>query len=1829
MDRAAATSSVSTGMSNSSGASAGMVRTNSTSSLGSNADHSQQSQQQRQQHQHLLETLRGSMSPEQRQTFRNMLAQSVQRQRAARQLSAASSNDPSSAATAAGSVSGSGSNVSSNRRLVFGNEKAQPPPLVHSISNGSASDRLSQAVDTLTANAPVDLLSSLFDGLANPADMVAPSSALIDGLGSDFGFDFPFWSPLPETTMSSTLAPASVPAAAPLLAATAGADMFDNLFGDIGFGFDTDQSLLTTATAMTTAAPAQPQSSAMSNSAAQLVSMDSLQQSIDNLIKEVTGFDPRQRQQQQQQQQQQQLTDSSNATINSTTSTVLPTLISQSPLPQAANTSIRRTSTSTTSTATTDRKWTQNENIILCKAIKEYNDSPEVLQMIALKFFPGRTAEDCRKQLSKLQKKLGPNLDGILPETNISNSNIGTNNSNNQLQLQPLLPLQPPPQKLPPRQKKQQPRQHQPQPQPQHQQLQLQPQPALTNQTTTAATLRAATNVMPIHSAAAPDVVPIRQMPSFGQFAPRASVDMMTPVKTPSSAATIGLTSAPSSTLVSPLQASGVSFSLAGALSTNTPISSSTATTAATATAGLPTTGKKRGRPVKKPTIIARPPAQLIPRPEPIQALNLHPLPMALTGAAQTMTASTAIMAGGMLNGNSTAASRIPLSIDMTIPSAAKYNTGGLMSTQPIVRLLPSPDRPVNILQPRYKKKQTQQQTQPAESAPVPQQPQQPQQQPQQSQQPQRQQQQQQQQQQLPAVPKSISPVRSISGGASTAATPTISNALVQSESESLFTPNPHTVSDQTEQLAQPDANTSATTLTAIPEITSEFYSNIGRQLLSGQYNYDPAIREFERRMVLQALGVTDAWSRTDIGLPELTYTSAQTSTYATTSTNTTSAAHQLSSSEDNTGDDLVEFVERRKRHVTASPTGNPKPLKARKTSSQSMIHSDIDDSNIVVLNGSRSPSPCPISDAYMTSSDDDEEEEDEEEADEEDEDEDDDSVDGSAVGSDDGGGGSDSDDSNGSDVDEDISTVIGAGTSSTMQSAVDLIELVPEETVFKPRRTPRFINNNSSNNNNNNNSNTNNNNSNANSAADSITVTKPVAKPKASSGSKVANPLAKISPYEQFILGLSLPDTLDKAMSLTLQPSSSSASTMTNSIQQMDPLLTTTATTASASSLLGNSAKVDIINHNNISSSSHNNNVNEPIQLPIFDDDENDQDFSLSRQLNGRKNARMARDIRRELADTTRDTASENSLYITQDESENFFRDELNDAQLSSEYEHGHDDEMPSELFSIDQMSQLRCQMMQNFQIVLQAYLTESIVRGSKSEYAQHWNNQLNYLDQLNNHAININSQTVHHAQSQQLTRGPSFFTICGLPHVLSYIRDDSTMASLVPAGDSAADNKQRASKLAPTDDSAVAAFQQAFVKGKAPSSRAVSKPVELPPRISTFFRALSPILTPELHLKITAAAKVTRVSFATHEDILIMNGIRFFGTDEYDTIRSHLLPLKQSYQIENRISNLRSRRAAENPVKRFILLSVKPLTLEEEEMLRQGVARFGNRRFNDIKNFVRISRPWFALRDEWRRLIDSVKLALRRLPSLSDSIMGRQVKESLKAERMKKNFNELDEYQQQREKWLKLQNLPLNTTVTRAIGPPPGMMQMISSPLAIGKHVSSGPFEQQRHQAMHSGVASVSAMLRPPPTIPRPQVPITVAPANNATSTQQTPTAAAATAAITTTTATATATPVVAAATANFGGTPTVGTGGRTGRARTVLRPRSVAQQNTAAATASSSGNSSSGYNNGITAPQTQQVQHAQQQQQQQQQQQHNSTPRLPHLQPRPIQPHPQSSR
>ncbi|KAJ1980594.1 hypothetical protein H4R35_001060 [Dimargaris xerosporica] len=318
--------------------------------------------------------------------------------------------------------------------------------------------------------------------------------------------------------------------------------------------------------------------------------------------------------------------------------------------------------------------------------------------------------------------------------------------------------------------------------------------------------------------------------------------------------------------------------------------------------------------------------------------------------------------------------------------------------------------------------------------------------------------------------------------------------------------------------------------------------------------------------------------------------------------------------------------------------------------------------------------------------------------------------------------------------------------------------------------------------------------------------------------------------------------------------------------------------------------------------------------------------------------------------------------------------------------------------LFTKDQMQTLRRQMCQNFQLVTQAYLLETATQGVTTPVATHWHKQMEVLQQLHvyGRAVSTNhfasfctipgaDQLVSEANAlaSHLRRIHGFSLPgsgrlgqplpCASPHVSPWSLPAS--ASTNPKATHHEESK------------ALLDFQRNFRRPvrrrvKSAESKWVEhqpEPLALPRSLADFLSACAPLFDPVLLPQICSARYKSRVMYFPCEDRLLFLGLRYFGLENWDTIRSHLLPTKSNAQLEIRVSNLKSRRIPDNAIKRFMLLQVKPFTLEEEEMLRHGVRIFG-RRFKTMSRELIKNRPSFALREAWSNL-SAIKSSRRSL--------------------------------------------------------------------------------------------------------------------------------------------------------------------------------------------------------------------------------------------------------
>ncbi|KAJ1649266.1 hypothetical protein IWQ61_009591 [Dispira simplex] len=332
---------------------------------------------------------------------------------------------------------------------------------------------------------------------------------------------------------------------------------------------------------------------------------------------------------------------------------------------------------------------------------------------------------------------------------------------------------------------------------------------------------------------------------------------------------------------------------------------------------------------------------------------------------------------------------------------------------------------------------------------------------------------------------------------------------------------------------------------------------------------------------------------------------------------------------------------------------------------------------------------------------------------------------------------------------------------------------------------------------------------------------------------------------------------------------------------------------------------------------------------------------------------------------------------YISHGEYAELYRDALMD--LSGDIDQMELIEEPSTimLFTPTQMQRLRRQQLQNFQIVTQSLVMEVATQGRLTHAARHWKHRMEDMCQFD-------------AYAQQHSTGDlvSFFHVPGCEIVTQYA--NKYVDAIIQVQASIERNSIESAKedsvllLTSSEGESLQEFQREFRKPRRRRAKVKETdtfqvrpvweaqppdPLPLPGFITEFLRACIPIFDPQCWPQILSAKYKSRVTFFDAEDRLLLYGLRYFGTDDYNSIRSHFLPTKSNKQIENRVANLKARQRESNPVKTFMLLQIKPFTLEEEELLRHAVKIYG-RRFKIMSREVIRHRPSFALRSAWANL-------------------------------------------------------------------------------------------------------------------------------------------------------------------------------------------------------------------------------------------------------------------
>ncbi|KAI8803584.1 hypothetical protein BJ742DRAFT_872428 [Cladochytrium replicatum] len=117
----------------------------------------------------------------------------------------------------------------------------------------------------------------------------------------------------------------------------------------------------------------------------------------------------------------------------------------------------------------------------------------------------------------------------------------------------------------------------------------------------------------------------------------------------------------------------------------------------------------------------------------------------------------------------------------------------------------------------------------------------------------------------------------------------------------------------------------------------------------------------------------------------------------------------------------------------------------------------------------------------------------------------------------------------------------------------------------------------------------------------------------------------------------------------------------------------------------------------------------------------------------------------------------------------------------------------------------------------------------------------------------------------------------------------------------------------------------------------------LELTNYLKKVLRVCRPFFDVDLLPRITKVSKNRTRFFLDAEDKLLLIGLQSYGSNLVESIRAHCLPARKATQISRRLEYLSERKRPQNDVKTFHLQPFKPFTLQERDLLREGVRCFG----------------------------------------------------------------------------------------------------------------------------------------------------------------------------------------------------------------------------------------------------------------------------------------------
>ncbi|KAI8612954.1 hypothetical protein BC830DRAFT_517508 [Chytriomyces sp. MP71] len=287
--------------------------------------------------------------------------------------------------------------------------------------------------------------------------------------------------------------------------------------------------------------------------------------------------------------------------------------------------------------------------------------------------------------------------------------------------------------------------------------------------------------------------------------------------------------------------------------------------------------------------------------------------------------------------------------------------------------------------------------------------------------------------------------------------------------------------------------------------------------------------------------------------------------------------------------------------------------------------------------------------------------------------------------------------------------------------------------------------------------------------------------------------------------------------------------------------------------------------------------------------------------------------------------------------------------------------------IFGKQQLSLLKMQMCNNFQIVAQAYVMEKEMHGADAYETQHWEDQLRALESLRDFGIKSVGPTSFcnvlpvsrfdqvaalqsNARNQSRSEAARTFIKC-----MSYQHTES-------------EYKERMAKQLETS------LGQKTRSGKARSAEArwSSAAFSVAPLFEGLFKLQEICRTGwsvELVPNILRMRKKKVLDFLPHEDALLLRGLICFGAADLDSIRALCLPSKTIAAISGRIKALTARGKEGNALKSLLLRPFKPLTILEKDLMRVGIATNGHGHLPKLLKLFR-HHPLPILRAEWERM-------------------------------------------------------------------------------------------------------------------------------------------------------------------------------------------------------------------------------------------------------------------